>query len=395
MVDRPGSAAVLIDLPRQVLDWPIVQSIVHSIYFRLLQRGLFKPLLVSTLLAPVAWYAFGFQPTVANCLVMFLAVNLVLNTRVGRDVDELVTDWISRAWYRFRIHVLAALFRFIMEIFSRLLENIERMLYTVDEWLRFRTGERPAAVAIKAVLGFVWFFVNYFIRFCVNLLIEPQINPIKHFPVVTVSHKILLPLTVPFIHFLKGPLGPVWADTIAPTVVLLMPGIFGFLVWELKENWRLYAANRPKDLNAVTIGHHGETMLQLVKPGFRSGTVPKLFARLRRASRKAFWTGTMAQPSTNTRPRCTMSKKNCDALSIASCCPCCGTAAAGRDCRLRQDASHLQPIGSWSSCARRNSRPPRCACHSSISKGGWWRTSNGEGGSTISTTCSERRSTMP
>jgi hypothetical protein len=181
--------------------------------------------------------------------------------------------------------------RFIMDVFSRLLENIERMLYTVDEWLRFRTDERPLSVAVKAVLGVLWFFVNYFIRFCVNLLIEPQINPIKHFPVVTVSHKILLPLTVPFDHFLRGPLGSVWAATIAPTVVLLLPGVFGFLVWELKENWRLYAANRPKILGPDTIGHHGEAMLQFMRVGFRSGTLPKLFAKLRRANRKAYWTG--------------------------------------------------------------------------------------------------------
>jgi hypothetical protein len=278
-------------LPAQLLQLPLVQSIVHSIYFRLLQRGLFKPLLVTALLAPLVSYGFNMKITAANSLAVFLIVNLILNTRIGRDVDEMITDWVTQAWHRFRIRVLAALLRFVMDIFSQLLENLERMLYTVDEWLRFRTGESFLAMATKAVLGFVWFFVNYFIRFCVNLLIEPQINPIKHFPVVTVSHKILLPLTVPFIHVLQGPLGNVWADTIAPTVVLLLPGVFGFLVWELKENWRLYAANRPTDLGPVSIGHHGEALLQFIRPGFRSGTLGKLFAKLRRANRKAYWTG--------------------------------------------------------------------------------------------------------
>jgi len=282
---------LFIDLPARILALPLVQSIVDSVYFRLLQRGLIKPLVVTAVVAPLVAYAFEFKITVANGAMIFLVVNLVLNSRIGRDVDELITDWVAQAWHRFRIRVLATMFRFVMDIFSRLLENIERMLYTVDEWLRFRTGERPLAVAAKAVLGVIWFFINYFIRFCVNLLIEPQINPIKHFPVVTVSHKILLPLTVPFIHVLRGPLGPVWADTIAPTVVLLLPGVFGFLVWELKENWRLYAANRPQNLGPVVIGHHGEAMLQFMKPGFRSGTLTKLFAKLRRANRKAYWTG--------------------------------------------------------------------------------------------------------
>jgi hypothetical protein len=74
-------------------------------------------------------------------------------------------------------------------------------------------------------------------------------------------------------------------------ILLLLPGVFGFLVWELKENWRLYEANRAKTLRPVVIGHHGETMSRLLKPGFNSGTVPKLFARLRRAERKALKTG--------------------------------------------------------------------------------------------------------
>ncbi|HEY4311838.1 MAG TPA: hypothetical protein VGN12_20490 [Pirellulales bacterium] len=286
-----AARSLFIDLPKQLLELPVVQSIVHSVYFRLLQRGLFKPLLVTAVVAPLMSYGFGVTITAWRGLTIFLIANLVLNSRIGRDVDELISDWLAQAWHRFRIRVLAALLRFIMDVFSRLLENIERMLYTVDEWLRFRTGERPTAVAVKAVLGVLWFFVNYFIRFAVTLLIEPQINPIKHFPVVTVSHKILLPLTVPFDHFLRGPLGSVWAATIAPTVVLLLPGVFGFLVWELKENWRLYAANRPKNLGPIAIGHHGEAMVQFMRVGFRSGTLPKLFAKLRRANRKAYWSG--------------------------------------------------------------------------------------------------------
>jgi hypothetical protein len=40
----------------------------------------------------------------------------------------------------------------------------------------------------------------------------------------------------------------------------------------------------------VTIGSHGETVRGLLRPGFHSGTVPKLFRKLRHAGRpKAFW----------------------------------------------------------------------------------------------------------
>ena len=63
--------------------------------------------------------------------------------------------------------------------------------------------------------------------------------------------------------------------------------MFGFLVWELKENWRLYEANRPRNLLPVMVGYKGETMIRLLRPGFHSGTLSKVFAKLRRADRKA------------------------------------------------------------------------------------------------------------
>ena len=281
---------VCLDLPAMLLRLPLVQRIVGSWQFQICKRYLFKPLFVSLLAEPLITAGFNREVTWRSSFFLFLCVNFVLNSRIGRNLDELVTDWFVLTWHRIRIHVVAAMFRFVMDVFNRILEAIERLLYTVDEWLRFRAGERLSATIAKAVLGFVWFFVNYVIRFCVNLLVEPQVNPIKHFPVVTVSHKILIPWIPKLTTALSGPLGSAWAITIAPTAVFLAPGIVGFLVWELKENWRLYAANRPADLRPTPIGQHGETMIQYLRPGFRSGTVPKLYAKLRRSSRKAYWT---------------------------------------------------------------------------------------------------------
>ncbi len=67
---------------------------------------------------------------------------------------------------------------------------------------------------------------------------------------------------------------------------MCIPGVFGFLAWGLKENWRLYKANRSPNLNPVQIGDHGETLLRLLCPGFHSGTIPRLFAKQRRAARR-------------------------------------------------------------------------------------------------------------
>jgi hypothetical protein len=143
---------------------------------------------------------------------------------------------------------------------------------------------------LKALFGVLWGVLTYVVRIYVNLLIEPQVNPIKHFPVVTVSHKIILPFTVQLTNLLSLPLrpalGPVIANTIVGPTVVLIPGVFGFLVWEFKANWLLFAANRPRTIAPVVIGHHGESMLRLMKPGFHSGTLPRLYRKLRAALAK-------------------------------------------------------------------------------------------------------------
>ncbi len=59
---------------------------------------------------------------------------------------------------------------------------LDRVIYTVDEWLRFRKGQHPAALALKAVAGLVWFAIAYFLRILVNLFVEPTFNPIGRFP---------------------------------------------------------------------------------------------------------------------------------------------------------------------------------------------------------------------
>ncbi|MBI2899852.1 MAG: hypothetical protein HYY17_06690 [Planctomycetes bacterium] len=158
----------------------------------------------------------------------------------------------------------------------------------MDNLLRFRPGESAVSIVAKGAAGLVWSAVSYVVRIYLNLLVEPQVNPVKHFPVVTVSHKIILPMSVTLTKFLRAPLmplGPVVANALAVSTVFLLPGVFGFLVWELKENWRLYRANRPRTLRPVVVGGHGETVPRLLRPGFHSGTVPKLFAKLRRARR--------------------------------------------------------------------------------------------------------------
>src|SRR5205085_12420553 len=77
------------------------------------------------------------------------------------------------------------------------------------------------------------------------------------------------------------------AGLVAALLIFFLPGLAGFLVWEFKENWKLYRANRSPNLRPVAIGHHGETMLRLLRPGLHSGTLPKQFAKLRKSLRRA------------------------------------------------------------------------------------------------------------
>jgi hypothetical protein len=81
-------------------------------------------------------------------------------------------------------------------------------------------------------------------------------------------------------------MGKALAGGFAGFTVIMLPGLAGFLVWEFKENWRMYRATRPKVMRALSIGHHGESMVGFLKPGFHSGTIPKHYTKLRRAAWK-------------------------------------------------------------------------------------------------------------
>src|SRR5262249_36608487 len=124
----------------------------------------------------------------------FLLAGALFNSRLGRLAEEALTDWLNRNWLWLSGDVLPGLFRFTMFFFKSATENLERLLYTVDEWLRFRTGDSQLSLVFKLGLGLVWFFLTYFIRVFINLFVEPTVNPIKHFPVVTVAAKLIVPI---------------------------------------------------------------------------------------------------------------------------------------------------------------------------------------------------------
>jgi len=277
---------VFYDMPVGVSRLPVVRAVFQSRAYLAVYQYVLKPLIGGAVVAITASLCgAGRDLVVGSGAVTFLIVEALFQSRLGMRFEEAFSDALLRGWRLFSRDLIPGLIGAILAFFRRLLDDMERLLYMVDEWLRFRTGDSRGSVAVKAVLGLVWFFVTYVVRFCINLLVEPQINPVKHFPVVTVSHKLVVAFFVPpATAALSLTLEPALAGTIAFTVGAGIPGIFGFLVWEFKENWRLYRANQPRDLRPQIAGGHGETVPRLLRPGFHSGTLPKLYARLRRAT---------------------------------------------------------------------------------------------------------------
>jgi hypothetical protein len=268
-------------VPLAVWRSPVVKSVRQSAVVRLIHHYLAGALVVT--LAVVAVMAVLGAPWVRLLRwggVVFGVTAVLANTGWGWVAQERLAARLDDGLRLFRVNLIPGFIGWVIGGFRWLANWIEARLYRVDEWLRFRGGDSSGSLAVKAILGLVWFPIAYVFRFAFYLLLEPQINPVKHFPVVTVSHKVLLPM-FPTV----AELFHVTPDT-AFIMVGCVPGIFGFIAWELMANWRMYRANRPGRLRAVVVGSHGESVRGLLRPGFHSGTVPKLFRRLRKAERK-------------------------------------------------------------------------------------------------------------
>lgn len=286
---------VLWDVPTSLWRCRAVREVRHSGTVRFVRRHVFTPFLLSLVVLGVM-FLLRFNPVwlLLWGWTVFVALLLAYNTPWGWVIQDRIAERLSDWWRLVRTNFIPGLIGEILDLFRMLANWIERQLYAVDEWMRFRGGDSQGSLWVKALLGLVWFPVAYVFRFCFYLLFEPQVNPVKHFPVVTVSHKVLLPLVVS-----KNPnaelsaFGQVFASQLGMSIpqanfwafwtVAAIPGIFGFIAWELKENWRLYGANRPKGLPRVTVGSHGESVRGLLRPGFHSGTVPKLHRKARKA----------------------------------------------------------------------------------------------------------------
>ncbi|MFT7621109.1 MAG: hypothetical protein ACI9WU_000270 [Myxococcota bacterium] len=269
---------LLIDGPRWLADRPAMKAFLQGYAAVLLRRFVVRPLLlavpillVSRLLglsARTAWLVFGASA---------LTVSLALTTPPGKRGEARLIEAGSTLWTRIRYGLFMGLINWLLRTSRRVQAAIERVAYTVDEYLRFREGDPRLALVSKLILGSAWAVLTWAFQLVIDLFVEPQINPIKHFPIVTVSHKVLLSQTTVFTAIMGT--GP------AAIFLTVAPGFVGFLAWELTANWRLYDSGRPARVPLARIGSHGETGPGLLVPGFHSGTIPTQYRRLRNQAR--------------------------------------------------------------------------------------------------------------
>lgn len=292
-VARRGLRKAFVDWPRELFRLAAWQKLLRSWQFHLL-RYVFKPLA----LVGIIWILLPRTDRMPGyALLLFLAATFAVNSRLGNAITEATWQILKSFVQLLRAGLLLGLYRFIMRVFKQVIDTIELILFTVDDWLRYRKGDSIPSLILRTMLGVLWFPISYLSRFFMLVMIEPGFNPAKA-PISILAAKVIYPFALipgqdPWgaellrdnLHF------PYWlAKGLAATLVWFSPDIFGFLFWETSENWSMYRSNRRRGLRAVPVGPHSETVKTLLLPGFHSGTVPRLFARLRVAEQHACWT---------------------------------------------------------------------------------------------------------
>src|SRR5262249_15056278 len=155
--------------------------ILDSRVFTLLYSFALRPLFLAS---PVilGMYVADFPPlqVLAGGAGTFVFASLLLNSPFGMHLEEALTEQFARAWQLLQRDLLPGIYYLVVGVFRSLMEGLERVLYAVDEWLRFRTGDSKLSATLKPALGLAWFVVSYSVRAVINLFVEPTFNPIKH-----------------------------------------------------------------------------------------------------------------------------------------------------------------------------------------------------------------------
>lgn len=289
------------EIPVRIWRHPVVRRVVASVPAQLLLNLAIKPLVLA--LAVLLWVPWVWEPGWPLRLFLgWLVAVPVINTYLGRIAEAMVLE-LTRGMIEL-IRSTPALLRWINDVFRDFVYVLEWVLARTEDWLRLRGTAGRFTVAVRALAGLIWMPFAFLIRFYMIVLIEPMINPLK-LPLSILFAKFVYPLLLllpniltadpnsvlgyssPLVNRLSDYLSEPGAWLLVMGTLWLLPDALTFLFWEMRENWKLYRANRPTAIRPVSVGEHGESIEGLLHLGFHSGTVPKLFKRLRAAERMA------------------------------------------------------------------------------------------------------------
>lgn len=275
---------LLIDLPMaagRVIVWLIRLPVIRPVFHFALRPALFSWLIL--FIATRQEHHLGITTNRLTRVAVFAGMFLVFITPAWRRAEEFLLDALAWAWNHLGLALILAIVDWILAFFRKVTDAVSLWLGWLDRRLIRKPGGGGGALVGLALLSLALSPLVYLLRFGFTVLLEPQVNPVKHFPVVSVGHKIMLLLVPSVAQFVNARTG--WAFDycllVVFTVIGLIPGFLGFMVWEIKENWRLYKANMPETLTPIQFGTHGETARSMLAPGFHSGTIPALFRRAR------------------------------------------------------------------------------------------------------------------
>lgn len=274
LIDLPGAAV-------RFLSWLIRLPVIRPLFQFALRPALLAWL--GLFIVTRQEHHLGIVTNRLTRVSLFAGLFLAFISPAWRRAEEFLLDALAWAWNHLGLALLLAIVDWILALFRQVTDAVSLWLGWMERRLIRKPGGSLSGLLGLAALSLILSPLVYLLRFGFTVLLEPQVNPVKHFPVVSVGHKIMLLLVPSVAQFVSDRTG--WAFDycllVVFTVIGLIPGFLGFMVWELKENWRLYRANMPARLAPVPFGSHGETARGMLVPGFHSGTIPALFRRAR------------------------------------------------------------------------------------------------------------------
>ncbi|MDF1667619.1 MAG: hypothetical protein P1V97_38130, partial [Planctomycetota bacterium] len=280
--------------PKYFYDSPFVQKILRHKHARNFIDYVLRPTRATALQWLGWWFAQSPQAySLPLHIAFFVLFAMLLNTSRWKTIQEATGGWFRKGWKNLH-HKLLSLLNFVQFLVKTLGDFIEILLYAVDERLRYRTGDTKISIAFKCLSMPFWLPTRYLARMFYTTCVDPRLNPAK-LGITIMSDKVLSPFTYGLLVPLEG-----WFNILlikevsAPLalVVSFLPAAFlTFVIWELKENRKLFFLNRPPEITAAPITKQGQTLSDILNPSNYGNTLPAIYAKLRKFEREAQLTG--------------------------------------------------------------------------------------------------------